>query len=259
MANKLEYFNEALNLFQDKQYARAVKALHEIELDGAFSPEALDLKALCYILLEKYEDAFVSANMALKFEKHAELYGRRGHALHGLGLFEEAAKDYERGANLGNEACHNNIGLALNDNYHQMRMEAEKALRGEIDIDLDNYFFISNRHNRYENGTLVKENLNTNRAIRVKANIECGANYTMMVYNLDQVHPIWKTYLQVSPKQMKVKDFTVGKVELIGYGNDNRGASFSDYGLTIDQNNDTVTLKVFDRNFEVKYFKGDVN
>ncbi len=65
----------------------------------------------------------------------------------------------------------------------------------------------------------------------------------------------------MAPKQMKVIKETGDKIVLRGYGYDAMGASFADYGLTINFKNGEVEkciLHMHDRNVDIEYLKGDV-
>ncbi|HEY8658915.1 MAG TPA: CDC27 family protein [Hanamia sp.] len=255
MTKQENLFYDAVALYKQNKFEEAVKTLHQIEQLGFFSPMALDLKAKCLLTLENYEEAFIAANKALKYEEHSTLYGHRGLALHKLGLIEEALKDYEKGAELGDEACKNNIEAALYDSVLQAGEAFERAKRGDVSTDLNNFFFISTVHDRFENGRLIQKNPNSNRAIRVKSNISGGSNFTVIIYNLDEMHPAWKSYTQMAPKQMKVISSNSYSVELIGYGTDRSGEPFSNYGLIINERDKSVTSKIYDRNIELLYHK----
>jgi tetratricopeptide (TPR) repeat protein len=64
--------------------------------------------------------------------------------------------------------------------------------------------------------------------------------------------------VQMAPKQMKLVVADNEKIQLKGYGNDNMGASFADYGLTIYHNEGNIEkciLHMFDRNVNIIYEK----
>lgn len=134
-----------------------------------------------------------------------------------------------------------------------------------------NFVFKSHDHLRYENGTHVSgPHGGANRAVKVEPNISGGEGYTVTLYNLDGNHPVWQNNVQMAPKQMRIvdvetpfnpmrlvrKDKTI--ITLRGYGTDSMGASFSDYGLTINMVGDEVekcTLHMLDRAVDIEYLK----
>ena len=64
--------------------------------------------------------------------------------------------------------------------------------------------------------------------------------------------------LQMASKQMKLKNADETSIELIGYGEDAFGSSFSDYGLTIYHNAgqlEKCVLHMIDRNVDIVYLK----
>jgi len=138
-------------------------------------------------------------------------------------------------------------------------------LKGNSDttkIDLSDFKFVSNDHIRYENGQDVSgHNYDCWRGVRVQDNISGGQGYTVTMYNLDGNHPLWGNNIQMAPKQMKIIEQTASKIKLKGYGADPMGNSFADYGLTLHLKNnqvDTVSLHMYDRNVEIIYYKDAV-
>lgn len=137
-----------------------------------------------------------------------------------------------------------------------------------------NFVFKSSDHLRYENSKHVSgPHGGARRAVKVEPNINGGEGYTVTVYNLDGNHPVWQNNVQMAPKQMRIvdvetpfnpmrlvrKDKTI--ITLRGYGTDAMGASFSDYGLTINMTGDEVekcTLHMHDRGVDIEYQKEEV-
>ena len=100
------------------------------------------------------------------------------------------------------------------------------------------FVFKSSDHLRYENGNHVSgPHGGAGRAVKVEPNISGGEGLTVTLYNLDGNHPVWQNNVQMAPKQMKIIKETNDKIVLRGYGHDAMGASFSDYGLTINLKN----------------------
>lgn len=130
-------------------------------------------------------------------------------------------------------------------------------------IDLSDLKFISDDHIRFENGRDVSgHNKDCWRGIRVQTNISGGQGYTVTMYNLDGNHSLWGNNIQMAPKQMKIIEQNNSLIILKGYGNDQMGASFADYGLSLNLNNRIVqkaTLHMFDRNVDIVYFNANNN
>lgn len=124
-----------------------------------------------------------------------------------------------------------------------------------------NFVFKSPDHIRYENGRHVSgPHGGAGRAVKVEPNINGGEGYTVTLYNLDGNHPIWQNNVQMAPKQMKVIKQENDKIILRGFGHDAMGASFADYGLTINLKNKEVEkciLHMHDRNVDIEYLKDD--
>ena len=108
-------------------------------------------------------------------------------------------------------------------------------------------------------------NYGCNRQIEIQKNIEGGEGYTVTIYNLDGVHPLWGNNVQMAPKQMRIIDTqppivggTLGLVSLRGYGYDMMGSPYSDYAIDLVFNGieiEKVILKMLDRNIELEYLK----
>ena len=124
-----------------------------------------------------------------------------------------------------------------------------------------NFVFKSPDHIRYENGRHVSgPHGGAGRAIKVEPKISGGEGYTVTLFNLDGNHPIWQNNVQMAPKQMKVVQQEGDKIVLRGFGYDAMGASFADYGLTINFKNGEVEkciLHMHDRSVDVEYLKAD--
>jgi hypothetical protein len=120
-----------------------------------------------------------------------------------------------------------------------------------------NFVFKSSDHLRYENGIHVSgPHGGAGRAVKVEPNINGGEGVSVTMYNLDGNHPVWQNNVQMAPKQMKVIDSNDNKIVLRGYGQDAMGASFSDYGLTINLKNGELVnciLHMHDRGVDIEY------
>lgn len=119
------------------------------------------------------------------------------------------------------------------------------------------FVFKSSDHLRYENGNHVSgSHGGAGRAVKVEPNISGGEGLTVTLYNLDGNHPVWQNNVQMAPKQMKIIKETNDKIVLRGYGHDAMGASFSDYGLTINLKNGELyncILHMHDRGVDIEY------
>lgn len=61
--------------------------------------------------------------------------------------------------------------------------------------------FDSSDHVRFQNGQNVSgHNYNCHRRITIEKNIEGTEEYTVTMYNMDDVHPLWQKNIQMSPK-----------------------------------------------------------
>ncbi|MCY6365119.1 hypothetical protein ACIXUI_13170 [Bacteroides fragilis] len=65
--------------------------------------------------------------------------------------------------------------------------------------------FDSSDHIRFQNGQDVSgHNYNSHRRLIIEKNIQGGEGYTITMYNLDGVHPLWQNNIQMAPKRMKI-------------------------------------------------------
>lgn len=119
--------------------------------------------------------------------------------------------------------------------------------------------FDSTDHVRFQNGVDVSgHNVGCNRRITIEKNINGGMGYTVTMYNLDGLHPLWQNNVQMAPKQMRIINVQDNVVQLRGYGFDMMGDSFADYGISLLIENDViyrVQLDMYDRNISIVYLK----
>lgn len=129
-------------------------------------------------------------------------------------------------------------------------------------------FFDSSDHIRFQNGQNVSgHNYGCNRRLVIEKNIQSNEGYTITMYNLDGMHPLWQNNVQMAPKQMKIVNVTGNIVELRGYGYDEKAlamgvpleaASFENYGIVLMiENNEIVRaqLNIFDRYVSIVYLQ----
>lgn len=128
--------------------------------------------------------------------------------------------------------------------------------------------FDSSDHIRFQNGEDVSgHNFGCNRRFVIEKNIEGGEGYTVTMYNLDGLHPLWKDNIQMAPKRMRIVSTSEIVVELRGYGYDENAlalgvplsdASFASYGVVLlieDNEIKRMQLNMFDRNISIVYLK----
>lgn len=136
--------------------------------------------------------------------------------------------------------------------------ESKKTINDNT-IDLSQIQFKSTSHIRFENGVDVSgPQIGSERLIEIKNHEEIKGAYSVTIYNLKGLHPFWQDNIQMAPKKMKIVKQTDEMIELKGFGIDNVGSSFDDYGIIIYINNrqiDKIVLNLFDRNIKIEYLK----
>lgn len=128
--------------------------------------------------------------------------------------------------------------------------------------------FDSTDHVRFENGRDVSgHNYGCNRRFVIEKNIEGREGYTVTMYNLDGLHPLWKDNIQMAPKRMRIISTSENIVEMRGYGYDENAlalsapladASFDNYGVVLLIENKgikRVQLNIYDRNISIVYLQ----
>lgn len=135
----------------------------------------------------------------------------------------------------------------------------------EYIIEANNYpesgsiSFTSSDHVRFQNGQDVSgHNYNCNRRFIIEKNIQGNEGYTVTLYNLDGIHPVWRNNIQMAPKQMHIVSQKDSIIEMRGYGQDQLCASFGDYSIFILLNGkeiERIQLNMLDRNISIVYLK----
>ena len=128
--------------------------------------------------------------------------------------------------------------------------------------------FDSCDHIRFQNGQDVSgHNYGCNRRLVIEKNIQGDEGYTVTMYNLDGIHPLWKNNIQMAPKRMKIIDVKENIVEFRGFGYDENAlamgaplqdASFENYGIVIMIEDAAIVraqLNMYDRNISIVYLK----
>lgn len=116
------------------------------------------------------------------------------------------------------------------------------------------FLFQSSDHLRYENGIHVSgpHPGGAARAIAVEPNITGGSGFSVTIYSVNGGN----ASVQMGAKQMKIIESDNNKIVLQGFGNDDMGFSFSDYGLTINLKNEKIlscVLHMLDRKVDIEY------
>lgn len=139
-------------------------------------------------------------------------------------------------------------------------------IKGDNNPPCGKIVFDSSDHVRFQNGQNVSgHNYNCHRRITIEKNIEGAEGYTVTMYNMDGMHPLWQNNVQMAPKRMKIVNVDRNIVELRGYGYYENAlamgapleaASFENYGIAIMIENDAIVraqLNMFDRNISIVY------
>ena len=123
--------------------------------------------------------------------------------------------------------------------------------------------FDSSDHIRFQSGQNVSgHNYGCNRRLVIEKNIQGDEGYTVTMYNLDGIHPLWQNNVQMAPKRMRIINVAGDIVQLRGYGFDMMGASFADYGVSLLIENGVISraqLNMYDRNISIVYLKSLVS
>lgn len=128
--------------------------------------------------------------------------------------------------------------------------------------------FDSSDHIRFQNDQNVSgHNFGCNRRLVIENNIHGGEGYTVSLYNMDGMHPLWQNNVQMAPKRMKIVNVDENIVELRGYGYDENAlamgvpleaASFENYGVVLMIEDGEIVraqLNMFDRNVSIVYLQ----
>lgn len=128
--------------------------------------------------------------------------------------------------------------------------------------------FDSSDHIRFQDGQNVSgHNFGCNRRLVIEKNIQGDEGYTVTMYNLDGIHPLWQNYIQMAPKRMKIISVKENIVEFRGFGYDEnalamgaplKDASFENYGIIIMIEDAAIVraqLNMYDRNISIVYLK----
>jgi hypothetical protein len=128
--------------------------------------------------------------------------------------------------------------------------------------------FDSSDHIRYQNGTNVSgHNYNCHRRFTIEKNVSGLEGYTVTLYNLDSIHPVWRDNIQMHPKRMRITSVDSNIVEMRGYGYDENAvamgaslndASFENYGVVLlveDGLIKRMQLNMYDRCVSIVYLQ----
>ena len=128
--------------------------------------------------------------------------------------------------------------------------------------------FDSSDHIRFQNGNDVTgHNYGCNRRLVIEKDIQGNEGYTVTMYNLNGMHPLWQNNVQMAPKRMKIVNVDDNIVELRGYGYDENAlamgaplemASFENYGVVLMIEDGEIVraqLNLHDKNVCIVYLK----
>ena len=147
-------------------------------------------------------------------------------------------------------------------------MMIDDIIKGNNNPSEGKAIFDSSDHIRFQNGKDVSgHNYGCNRRFVIEKNIEGGEGYTVTIYNLDGLHPLWKDNIQMAPKRMRIVSVNDNIVDLRGYGYDENAlamgaplsdASFANYGVVLlikGAKLERIQLNMYDRDISIVYLK----
>jgi tetratricopeptide (TPR) repeat protein len=198
------------------------------------------------IQLKRFEEGFKYLDEAIRIDpQYANPYLAKGMAYAQMGKPKDGIPYLKKAIQLGNTQA----GKAL-EMLEQLAQENENSELEELELE---FVFHSSDHLRYENGLHVSgPHGGAPRAIKVEANIIGNVGYSVTMFNTDG----GRSVVQMAPKQMKLIRADSEKIQLKGFGRDQMGASFDDYGLTIfhnDGNIEKCVLHMYDRGVDIEY------
>lgn len=143
-----------------------------------------------------------------------------------------------------------------NDEVHsKTSFESNLSEKSEKVIEVPTYFS-SNNHKRYESGIWTgNDNLGAMRGFQFKNT--GNQTYEVSIHILDDSLSNWGDKIQMTPKPMEIISKTTNRIILRGFGKDDFGEKFSDYGVELFFENGaiaSVALKLHDRNVDIVYF-----
>lgn len=135
----------------------------------------------------------------------------------------------------------------------------EEETEKETEFDM-NFEFVSEDHIRYQNQQHISgPHGGARRLVKVKEDSYREHLYEVTIYNLDGDHPVWQNNVQMATKPMIIAYTEENSVELRGFGQDNFGNEYDDYGLTIhfDEKGEPekCVLHMHDRGIDIEYLK----
>lgn len=128
----------------------------------------------------------------------------------------------------------------------------------KVSIDLSNCLFVSSNHSKHEKGVETASVAGCWKGIQIHKNSKNDNSYSVTIRALDKRKSKWETDVQMSIKQMRIGTSSRNRLELCGYGDDSMGVSFSDYGIVVLLENNTIVkivLQYLYRNVELHYAK----
>lgn len=135
----------------------------------------------------------------------------------------------------------------------------ESIITGNYNPPSGSLIFTSSDHIRFQNGVDVSgHNHGANRRFIIERNIDGNDGYSVTMYNLDGNHPFWQNNIQMATKQMRIESVSDNIIQMRGYGVNQLGASFADYGIVLlieEKTIKRIQLNLYDRNISIVYLK----
>lgn len=200
--------------------------------------------------VRRFEEGIRYLDEAIEIDpNYPNPYMAKGMAYAQMGQPRKGIPFLQKAAQLGIPQAEMAINM-LEQLAQEQDHEMDNNQNEELELD---FVFHSSDHLRYENGIHTSgPHGGAPRAIKVEANISGNEGYTVTMFNTDG----GQANVQMAPKQMRLVGLDNEKIQLEGYGNDNFGASFADYGLTIYHNEGNIEkciLHMYDRNVDIEY------
>ena len=135
----------------------------------------------------------------------------------------------------------------------------ESIITGNNNAPSGSLIFTSSDPIRFQNGVDVRgHNHGANRRFIIERNIDGNDGYSVTMYNLDGNHPFWQNNIQMATKRMRIESVSDNIIQMRGYGVNQLGASFADYGIVLlieEKTIKRIQLNLYDRNISIVYLK----
>jgi tetratricopeptide (TPR) repeat protein len=198
--------------------------------------------------IKRIDEGFEYLEEAIKIDpNYSNPYIVKGLVLAQMGNPKDGIHYLKKAVSLGNTQA----GMMLKMLEDLIQKEEAEA-RDELELD---FVFRSSDHIRYENGLRVSGphgSAGAPRAIKIEANITGKEGYTATIFAINGEQAV----IQMAPKQMKLIKANNKEIQIRGYGKDEMGSSFADYGISIFHEEGRIAkcvLHMYDRNIDIEY------